>query len=73
MIKKIKIYILTFLKFKPSFICKHFGHDWDESDSFRQPCKRCTALRILMRKRFEVIGENPYSWQVYDIDDVELP
>jgi len=48
-------------------VCKIFGHRWDRTDPYSQPCKRCTAKRVLMRDKFEMIGKNPYSWKIIDL------
>lgn len=52
-------------------MCKWFGHKWDTTDKGQQPCMRCTAERLLVRATHEIIGENPYSWQIIDIDSWE--
>lgn len=50
-------------------LCKVFGHRWDKSDPYKQPCKRCRAERHLMWQEHYAVGETPWSWKVIDWDE----
>ena len=45
---------------------KKCQHKWDESDKFRQPCTKCTAIRWLAQKRFPEIGEPSIDWEIME-------
>ena len=53
--------------------CKILGHIWDESNSFKQKCKRkdCSTVRVVMENRFPKIGEPQFEWKV--MKDFEFP
>ncbi len=52
------------MKKEGNIICRIFGHKWDKSDDYKQPCKRCYMERWLMYNRYHSLGENPYSWKI---------
>jgi hypothetical protein len=55
-------------------LCGIFGHKWDKSDRYNQPCKRrgCYASRYLHYKRFPMIGEAQIDWTILDIQNLKF-
>ena len=48
-------------------LCRCFGHKWDKTDKYRQPCKRCTAIRYTVINQYkQAIGEKCVEWRVLD-------
>jgi hypothetical protein len=49
--------------------CKLFGHDWDETDHYRQECKRknCYSVRWLVENPFPKINEPLYEWKIIEL------
>lgn len=46
-------------------LCLIFGHKWDKSDQYCQPCKRCSAYRNRMYSEYKsIIGEKSVTWQI---------
>ena len=57
-----------------NIICKLFGHDWNTTDKYDQPCKRnrCLASRwLVVDKIKQAYGEKCVEWQVFDLDDLK--
>jgi len=47
-------------------LCLIFGHKWDKTDKYRQPCKRCSVHRDKMYSEHRsMIGEKSISWKIY--------
>lgn len=54
------------------FLCRCFGHKWDKTDKYRQPCKRCNAIRYKMIDRYkQIIGEKCIDWKILDYKDLK--
>ena len=52
-----------------NIICKVFGHNWNRTDPYKQPCKRrhCLATRWQTARWNDLI-----AWKVTDIDKIKI-
>jgi hypothetical protein len=50
-----------------NIFCKIFGHWWDKSDKYRQPCIRCLAVRYRTVDKIKyAYGEKAVGWIIFD-------
>lgn len=52
-----------------NIFCKIFGHWWDKSDKYRQPCIRCLAVRYRTVDKIKyAYGEKAVGWMIFDLN-----
>ncbi len=59
-----------------NLVCYLFGHNWDKSKKYEQPCKRkgCLAYRTLMYSRFNHWkGKKAMSWRIFEPNQFKIP
>ena len=48
-------------------LCNIFGHRWNKSDKYRQPCKRCGVIRYKnIDKLKQYTGEKCIEWTIME-------
>lgn len=52
--------------------CKLLGHVWDETNPYKQNCKKCNCTRWLVINKYPEIGEPLIDWRVIDYDELAI-
>lgn len=48
-------------------------HEWDETNQFKQSCKKCKAKRFLMSVKYPRIGKPQIFWEIKDEVEFRYP